>query len=68
MHSMGYQIALPCSLSRYATSAENHGGQMQHNEGGVLKGYYSEVSNLGDRNRSETGMNTGHAVVQIADF
>ena len=29
---------------------------------------YSEVSNLGDRNRSETDMNTGYAVVQIADF
>lgn len=37
MHSMGYQIALPCSLSRYATSAENHGGQMQHKEGGGIK-------------------------------
>jgi len=29
---------------------------------------YSEVSNLGDTNRPETGMDAGYAVVQIADF
>jgi len=29
---------------------------------------YSEVSNLGNTNCHETGMDAGYAVVQIADF